>query len=254
MQIVIIEDEKVAARDLITTIKKLQPQSVIVAQLTSVKEGLRFFEQHGPVDLIFSDIQLGDGLSFEIFTSLPIDTPIVFCTAYDEYALHAFKTNGIDYILKPFTDDAVLSAMKKYETLTGKSQSDHIKYQEILKILSQNQEEIPATVLVYYQNKILPIKTSHVALFYLEHEIAHLVTFDGKIYHYPNKSLEEIEQQAGRNFFRTNRQCLLNRDAIVDISNHLSRKLTVNISVPFKDVITISKERTPLFLKWLAGR
>ena len=109
MRIVIIEDEKITARDLAQTIEELFPQAEIEKMLTTVKEGISYFTNSNTADLIFSDIQLGDGLSFEIFSKVEIDVPVIFCTAFDEYALHAFKANGIDYILKPFDLDILLA-------------------------------------------------------------------------------------------------------------------------------------------------
>ncbi|MBU1718695.1 MAG: response regulator, partial [Bacteroidetes bacterium] len=117
MKIVIIEDEKPAAGDLAETIISLAPDAQIVAVLHSVKEAISWFQKNEQPDLIFSDIQLGDGLSFEIFKTISINSPVVFCTAYDEYALQAFHANGIEYILKPYDKSTVEAALNKYNNL-----------------------------------------------------------------------------------------------------------------------------------------
>ena len=114
MKIVIIEDEKLTADDLADTILKVSPGVQIVARLSSVKDAIIWFRKNKQPDLIFSDIQLGDGLCFEIFRKQSVTTPVIFCTAFDEYALAAFKANGIDYILKPYDEQTIASALTRY--------------------------------------------------------------------------------------------------------------------------------------------
>ena len=250
MKIVIIEDEQLTANDLAATIRSVEPETEITAILGSVKEALNYFGKDVKVDLIFSDIQLGDGLSFEIFTKLKITTPVIFCTAFDEYAINAFKTNGIDYILKPFTTKIVEAALQKYHQLQQTFSQNAVQYEAVLKALMINSTPATTNILIHYKDKILPIKTDEIALFYVENEITHLLTFDKREYTV-NKNLEDLEYTIGKCFFRVNRQFLLNRNAVLDASHYFSRKLSVNILVPFKETITVSKERTPQFLAWL---
>lgn len=247
---VIIEDEKLTAYDLAETITTLEPASEITTILYSVKEAISFFLKNPAPDLIFSDIQLGDGLSFEVFKSVPVSAPIIFCTAYDEYALNAFKTNGIDYILKPFTSQTIADALKKYRTLSQTFSVNVLQYDAILTALKDREASKPVSVLVHYKDKILPIRLDEIALFYIENEVTHLLTIDKKVYSI-DRNLEKLVQITGDSFFRVNRQCLLNRKAVVDASQYFTRKLTVNIVVPFKYPIRVSKEKIPQFLKWL---
>src|SRR5215471_15935052 len=124
MKVVIIEDEQHTARDLAVCIKKAEPEADIMATLSSIKEARAFFgEGHDP-DLIFSDIQLGDGLSFKLFDTIETSAPVIFCTAYDEYALQAFRAAGIDYILKPFTAKTIAASLEKYRDLKEKFAKD----------------------------------------------------------------------------------------------------------------------------------
>ncbi|HYH14017.1 MAG TPA: LytTR family DNA-binding domain-containing protein [Flavisolibacter sp.] len=251
MNIVIIEDEKMMSEDLAESIMQLESKPVTIKQLYSVKESIAFLKNNPSPDLIFSDIQLGDGLSFEIFVSIEVAAPIIFCTAYDEYALDAFKANGIDYMLKPFSMDMLESALRKYHQLKKLFSGNQAQqYNAILQALSSRETQKPASILVYHLDKILPIKVEDIALFYLKNEITHLLTFSGKVY-FPNKSLEELEKLNAFHFFRANRQYLVCRKVVADVSNTMSRKLTLNLTIPFKEVITISKERAPLFLDWL---
>ncbi|HEY0298339.1 MAG TPA: response regulator, partial [Arachidicoccus sp.] len=141
MKIIIIEDEDLSAKDLANTITTLYPDAEIVSILGSIKSCLRFFKQPANADLIFSDIELGDGLIFELFSRVEIDIPIIFCTAYDEYALNAFKANGIEYVLKPYTNNTISNALKKYLALRSMFESKGTNdYQILLKMLNDKKE------------------------------------------------------------------------------------------------------------------
>lgn len=251
MKIVIIEDEKLTAEDLAFTIKKLQPDSQIVATLYSVREAVFFFEQNPEIDLVFSDIQLGDGTSFDVFSQVTVQAPVIFCTAYDEYALDAFKANGIDYILKPFSDEMIAAALKKYQLLKGSQSSVQTPaIEQLLKQLTQPKIENQGAVLVHYKEKILPIAIADIGFFFLKNGVTHLTTFDLKTY-YLNKTLDELEKTAGALFFRVNRQYLVNRKAVLNAENYSSRKLAVSLSVQAEEIVLVSKEKMPQFLHWL---
>ncbi len=253
MKIVIIEDERLTANDLADTIQHFDASIEIAAKLLSVKDAVRYFRENEEPDLIFSDIHLGDGLSFEIFKATQINVPIIFCTAYDEYALNAFNTNGIDYLLKPFTLATVRRALEKFNRLTQSAKGqESSQLEKIMKFFEKKDSENPTSILVHYKEKILPVKLQDTAIFYLEDSLVHMITFDQKKY-FPGKSLEELEKITGKNFYRANRQYLVNREAIVDVSNQLGRKLWVNVSVPLKESITVSKEKMLHFLHWLSG-
>jgi len=253
MKIVIIEDEKLTADDLAEIILKVEHGAQIIASLSSVKEAILYFHKNKKPDLIFSDIQLGDGLSFEIFKAVAVSAPIIFCTAYDEYALNAFKTNGIDYILKPFTKKTIANALGKYKELRNNLSRSAINYETILELFG-NKNPKDASVLVYIKDKIIPVKTSDIALFYIENEITHFITFN-QHRHIVNKALDELEAITGNNFYRANRQYLINRRAIKDASQYFHRKLLVNLLIPFTshEPITISKVKVTEFLNWLSG-
>jgi two-component system response regulator LytT len=251
MKVVIIEDERITAEDLIQTIKQVDATLEIVATLKSVEEGIAYFKLNPSPDLIFSDIQLGDGLSFEILGNLHV--PVIFCTAYDEYALNAFKVNGIDYILKPFTTASVMAALQKFKNLTKVKHDEIVRqYESIKRLFLDSKSTRTSSLLIHFKDTIFPIKIEDVALFCLEHELVHLLKFD-KTTHYPNKSLEELEDIVGDDFFRVNRQYLINRKAIINASSLFSRKLSLHVSVPVKESITVSRERAAFFLKWLTG-
>jgi DNA-binding LytR/AlgR family response regulator len=250
MNVIIIEDEKITADDLAGTITALDSNVVINAVLSSVKTATAYFQTNKAPDLIFSDVQLGDGLSFEIFKLVPVSAPVIFCTAYDEYALNAFKTNGIDYVLKPFTSKTIAEALEKYRKLRSTFSGGETQYKALLDALVNREGPKSTSILVHHKEKIMPVRLDEIAMFYIETEMTHILTLNGKLYHI-NKSLEELELSCGSGFFRVNRQYLVNRKAVIDASHYFSRKLSVNILIPFKDKILVSKEKIPQFLKWL---
>ena len=256
MKILIIEDEKAVSNDLLSTIKKIwegRPQ-LNIFQVYSVKESINYLETEEIPDLIFSDIQLGDGTCFEIFRQIEIKSPVIFCTAYDEFAIQAFKANGIDYILKPFMTETIRKALDKYDNLRKlfSNNTSAPNYEGILKLLSEPREENRvASILVYIKDKILPIKLEDIALFFLEENDIYLLTLDGKKYS-SNKSLDELEKITGNYFFRANRQCLVSRSIITSAHNFFSRKLALNLSIPFSPQIIVSKEKKTTFLDWLS--
>jgi len=252
MRVVIIEDEVLTAEDLKESIQQLDNTVEVVAVLQSVREAVAYFQRNDMPDLIFSDIQLGDGESFDIYRTVEVTAPVIFCTAYDEYALQAFKTNGIEYILKPFTNASIADAIRKYNNLRRQFTGIATSANTIAETVQQHTPK-PAAILVHYKDKIVPVRLENIVLFYIEKEVLYLMTFDRQHY-YLKKSLEEAEQLCGSNFFRVNRQFLVNRKAIKDASHYVSRKLSVNLSVPFREVITISKEKAPQFLAWLSGK
>ncbi|GGH12181.1 response regulator transcription factor [Sphingobacterium alkalisoli] len=250
MKIIIIEDERITAADLQQTLKQIDPSIEVTSIIHSVREGLAYFSENKKPDLIFSDIRLGDGLSFEIINVLQV--PVIFCTAYDEYALNAFNANGIAYILKPFTEDSVREAIVKYRNLVGTGQQEIIakQYEALTNMFPLFSKPKISSLLVHHKDIVLPIRMIDVAMVYLKNNLVYLCTFDERTY-YPNKGLDELEQLMGEQFFRVNRQYLVNRKAVTHASSLLSRKMSLAVSVPHDEIITISREKSPQFLKWL---
>ncbi|MBL7936948.1 MAG: response regulator transcription factor [Bacteroidia bacterium] len=250
MNVIIIEDEQYAAEDLQKNINLASPDIKILAILNSVKEATTYLKNNPHPDLFFSDIQLGDGLSFDIFKSIKTSAPVIFITAFDEYALSAFNSNGVDYILKPFTAKTITDAVNKFKTLTTPIKSEN----NIDKLLSylQTKEKRSGSILVYHRDKIIPLNADAVALLYAENEVVKVLCFDGKQF-VTNNTLEESEKALGLVFFRANRQHLINRKSIVDVSQHFGRKLLLNLSINYPEKILVSKERSTTFLSWLSN-
>lgn len=247
MKIVIIEDEQIAADDICSCIKEARQEYDIVKVLGSVSESIEYFLSESDIDLIFSDIQLSDGLCFEIFEHVEVKPPIIFCTAYNHYALEAFKNNGIDYILKPFDCQSIAKALKKYENLTGnyKKNLDALIHDFTAGIIDKT-----VKVKVYHKDKIIPISLDDIAIFYLKGKLLMLRTFSGEVFHI-NRKLDELEDSSGNDFFRANRQILINRKAIRDVSQHQKRKMKINLNIENTVEIIVSKEKSKELIAWL---
>lgn len=244
MRIVIIEDEALTAEDLQDSILKVAPESTIEAVLHSVQEGEDYFNKNSVPDLLFCDIELGDGSIFDLLNKVTIDVPIIFCTAYDEHTLKALKLNGIEYLLKPFSTEDVRLALDKYERLKQTFQH-HFDYEQL-------KPQQPQNLLVHYRDAIVPVNCSDIGIIYISNQITYIQTLGNKKY-VLHKTLEELEQTLNRQFFRVNRTAIVNKKLVYDVNKLLSRKLLVNLDPNFKTDIklTVSKTKASLFLEWL---
>lgn len=252
LRIVIIEDEKHTAKDLAATIHTIDKEIEILPFLHSVEEAIFFLSQKPEVDLIFSDIDLGDGLSFDVFSATEVYTPIIFCTAYQEYMLRAFKSYGIEYILKPFSQKDIEQALLKFLALKKNfNQDSRLLDKQNEFVLSQTLKKDIA-ILANKGDKIVPIDSNDIAYVVIENEICVLYTFSKNRYHLSEK-LETLEQRLPPSFFRVNRQILINRKAVVSVSRHFNQKLRINPSVPYHEEILVGKLKVTAFLTWLSG-
>ncbi|MEN2399271.1 LytTR family DNA-binding domain-containing protein [Flavobacterium sp. MC2016-06] len=252
MKIVIIEDEMLVAEDLASMLMQLKSDIEIVSILSSVAESTAYFSTNKQPDLIFSDIQLGDGISFEIFKAVTINVPVIFCTAFDQYALEAFKANGIEYILKPFNTESLETALAKFESLKMMMNNSSEKNQAAMDALNEAESRLSTstTVMIKYRDKILPFSFEKIAMFFLEDELIYLYTFTGKSY-IISESLEEMEKKTPEIFFRVNRQFLVHKKAIEFVSDYFPRKLKITLNFDFNKDIIVSKEKKGKVLSWL---
>jgi DNA-binding LytR/AlgR family response regulator len=250
MKIVIIEDEILTAEDLRYVLQSLNSGIVVTAILPTVTQSIEYFSTNADYDLIFSDIQLGDGYSFEIFKKVSVNSPIIFCTAYNQYALEAFENNAIDYILKPFEKIRIVQSLEKYHLLKEKFSAPQIDYSKLSALLLPKMNKIKS-LIVHQGEKIFPIPVVNIGLLQLKNQVVHLHTFKGS--HYPIfQSLEELENKLAPEFYRINRQFIVNRKAITDVSRYFGRKLLINLTLPFSEQLIIGKEKTAHFMEWLS--
>ncbi len=250
MKIVIIEDEELTAKELIYNLTSLNAGVEIMATLPTVAQSIEYFSTNSDYNLIFSDIRLGEGHAFEIFKNVKVNSPIIFCTAYDQYALEAFKNNGIDYIIKPFDKTSIAIALNKYRLLEEKFSAPRADFSKLSALLLPKICKIQ-TLIVYQGDKILPIPVANIGLFQLKNQVVQLHTLEGT--HFTIlQSLEELEDKLGSEFYRINRQHIVNRKVIKDVARYFGRKLLVNLTDPFTEQIMLSKEKAVHFLEWLA--
>ena len=245
-RVIIVEDETAAAVNLRRMLQNIDPETVVVDTLESVEEAVAYFSNSVEADVVFMDIHLADGDSFRIFDSVDINIPIIFTTAYDEYALQAFKVNSIDYLLKPFKEEELRRALDKLERLTTAERSAaERKVREVAAAESLN------TLLVRYKDKIIPVAMADVAFFYTFAERVTLTTLTGESYPV-DKTLEALSQQlTTEEFFRANRQFIVSRRAVKDIAVWFGSRLALNLTLETPERIIISKARVPEFKQWL---
>jgi two-component system response regulator LytT len=250
MKIVIIEDEILTAEDLRHHLQSLNYGIEVTVILPTVSQSIEYFSTNVDYHLIFSDIQLGDGYSFEIFKKVSVNSPIIFCTAYNQYALEAFENNGIDYILKPFDKISIAHSLEKYRLLKEKFSAPQIDYSNLSASLLPKVTKIQS-LLVHQGDKILPIPVVNIGLLQLKNQVVQLYTLEGS--QFPVfQSLEELENKLASEFYRINRQFIVNRKAIKDVSRHFGRKLLINLTIPFSEPLIVGKERTTHFMEWLS--
>lgn len=250
MRILIIEDEINAAQELKRILQNLDASNEIIGMLDSVEASIEFLQRTAPPDLIFSDIQLADGMCFEIYKELPVKSPIIFCTAYDEYMLDAFETNAVSYILKPITEQAVANAMEKFKRLRSAFESTATT-QSIKQLSEQLKYNFKKSLLVEQRGKIIPLPVSDIAYLYLENAVIKIATQKGQQY-FTTSTLDEWERMLDpASFYRANRQFIIHRPAIVSIERFFSRKLVCKLVVETPETVVISKANASDFLRWL---
>ncbi len=247
MKIVIIEDEPKTAANLEKIIQSIDSNFRIIRIVDSVDAGLQYFQEAGFPDLIFSDIQIADGLSFEIFNKAFPTCPVIFCTAFDQYALQAFKANGIDYLLKPFGETDVRKAIEKYQSIRQEIPTSSLK-----QLFEQLQTPKKQSVLVNFRERIIPVNLKNISFFYSTNHTTSIIFEEKELtIHYSLDDLEKILDAT--KFYRANRQFIINRDFIQEIQHYFSRKLVVILTIPTKENIIISKAKASDFLKWVEG-
>ncbi|MBO9633977.1 MAG: response regulator transcription factor [Chitinophagaceae bacterium] len=253
MKIVIIEDEVKAAKSLASLILQLRPEAQILAQLQSVEAAIDYFSKPHQAELVFSDVQLSDGICFDIFRNVKLACPIIFCTAYGEYAMDAIKANGIDYILKPFSREDLEKAIEKVEAFGNFFQRDkNIDLEALFSKLGK--DEGKKSFLVFQNNKYITIASDQIAFFYTRHETTHLVSFQKQTYTIPT-SLDQLQSQLSSiQFYRLNRQYIINFNAVKEVEHYYGRKLLVHLHIATPDDLLVGKERSTAFLGWLSER
>ncbi|MFD2601451.1 LytR/AlgR family response regulator transcription factor [Flavobacterium suzhouense] len=250
MNVIIIEDEKPAARLLQRKLQKLNIEAQTM--LHSVEESLEWFGNNPHPELIFLDIQLSDGLSFEIFENIPIKSAIIFTTAYDEYALRAFKLNSIDYLLKPIDEDDLEAAVNKYKNLQPQTQNLSLDFDQIRQMLTNPSEKSYKkrfTVKMGQHLKMINIEDAE--CFYSENKGTYIHTVEGRDYLLEN-TLEQLENELDpAKFYRVSRKFIVSINAIKDIVVYTNSRLKIILPTYNEDEVIVSRERVNDFRNWL---
>lgn len=251
MRILIVEDEPQTAFMLKAIILKFRPEAEIIEITDSVESTVSFLQHSVSLpELIFMDIQLADGISFSIFDQIQVKCPVIFCTAYDDYVLQAFKTNGIDYLLKPVREDDVNAAFQKFDAL--KLSFDNTALADLIRnAVNAPKSAYKKTILVHYRESFIPLQISNIAVFYVDEEILYAYTFDQQKFAI-FRPLGEIENELNPSvFFRINRQALVNKLSIKEIQPYFNRKLSLHLSVKLPESLVVSRLKVSEFMKWM---
>lgn len=250
MKGVIVEDEIVAAQKLERLIKQLAGDIEICAVLQTVEESIEWFTLHDAPDLVFMDIHLADGSSFSIFEKVQLACPIIFTTAYDEYALKAFEVNSIDYLLKPINEKNFEHAISKFRSLTTTTVNNNDMVSSIIAAFNESKAARKTSFLIPHKDKLIPLAIDKIACFYTENKVVKIITMNQETYSM-DSSLEELYLQLDHTaFFRANRQYIISHKAIKDLSIWFGGKLSINVLVTVPEKIVVSKARVPEFKAW----
>jgi DNA-binding LytR/AlgR family response regulator len=252
MNVLLAEDETLAAERLVKMIGEYDPTIKIVAQPDSVSEVISILKTDKTIDLMFLDIQLADGKSFEIFDSILSDVPIIFITAYDQYALKAFKHHSIDYLLKPVQAEELHKAIDKFNRLKVKSALNEESIQSLKELIQKKTPEYKQRIVVKAGNKLQFRQAEEVAYFFADGKEAYMVTQKENRKHLIGYTLEELEQLLQPNdFFRISRKFIVRADAIAEVKGTMTTRLEVRLNYNTDQQLTVSRERVSDFKKWL---
>lgn len=249
MNAIIVEDENLSAEHLATLLKKIDPEINVIATFDSVKKTVEAIESGIKADLLFFDIHLADGLSFDIFSKTTIDTPVIFTSAYDEYAIKAFKTNSVDYLLKPIGIDDLRKSIEKYKKLNSNYQA--VLMENIAKAYHSINKEYKNRFMVKIGDNIISIKTEDIGHFIAEDGIVLLANNSGR--RYPvDYTLDQLETLISPDsFFRINRKVIISIGIIEKVGSYFNSRLKINSSALTDDDCIVSRERVNNFKLWL---
>jgi two-component system, LytTR family, response regulator LytT len=248
MTILIVEDEQRSARMLRDLIEMVRPGYQVQGVCSSIEETVQFLQVNSP-SLLFMDIELADGNSLEIFRQVKVKAPVIFCTAYDEYTLDAFKANGIAYLLKPVEEQDIRAAFTKLDSIRQVLMPDFSTLDRVLGAARSSQYN--SSFLVRSRDKMVPVSVVDIAVISFENEVPFLYTFQNE--KYPVfKTMDEIEASLDPgSFFRINRQMIVNRKAIMEIEPYFNRKVTLTLTNKTSEKPVVSRLKVTPFLAWI---
>ncbi|MBL7778969.1 MAG: response regulator transcription factor [Chitinophagales bacterium] len=254
MKVVIIEDEPLTAKNLARVLRQLEPQAEIIETIDSVAGAVKWLKTNPHPDLFIMDIQLADGVSFDIFNQVVIDKPVIFSTAYNEYAIHAFKVNSIDYLLKPLDKEQLQKALEKFKKYFSAPQPKPVEnWQKFADDYTHQQlPKYKERFLAHYKGSIVPIPTIKAAYF-LKDTVIYLITTDGDKLITDYGTIDEIEEVVSPAlFFRANRQMLIHIEQVDNYKKHDTGKIEVHLKCAPAMRVDVSREKANEFVQWLS--
>ncbi|MBC7863514.1 MAG: response regulator transcription factor [Bacteroidia bacterium] len=255
MKALIIEDEALLARSLVRLLENSTHNIEVIGVLESVRACQKWFANNAFPDVIFADIQLSDGTSFDVFKEINPPCPIIFTTAFDQYAIRAFKLNSVDYLLKPVDEKEMANALEKLKKFSlQKDETSLSSLQELIKTISlPEQKTFKKRFTAHFGNSIVAVGEDRVAAFFRD-ELIFVLTAENESLITDYKSIEEIEELIDPQiFFRANRQYIIHIASISSIKPHYSGKINVQLKAPLKAEVSVSRERAAEFKKWFEG-
>ena len=257
MKVVIVEDERPDAERLEMLLKRVHPDSQVIKVLDSVKGSVEWFRENpGSADLVFMDIKLTDGLSFEIFKEVRINQPMIFTTAYNEYALEAFRVNSIDYLLKPVSVEELDRSLNKLSSLRENLMEGHhrIEFEELARVLGKLQKSYKSRFIVKVGDHIRSIAVENILLFFADGRVVYVLTDQGREYIVDFKMEELDEVLDPEIFFRISRSYSVNINAIRDVIIHSNSRLKILLNREFEREMIVSREKVNPFKMWFGMR
>jgi DNA-binding LytR/AlgR family response regulator len=250
MQVIIIEDETPAAERLAKMLQTISNDIAVAGRYDSVESAVKYFQSPGSIDLVFMDIQLADGLSFDIFPQVTVKAPVIFTTAFDQYTLKAFKVNSIDYLLKPIDESELKNAVEKYRQLYHKKETDFSE--KILKLVQEmNTTRYKERLLIKRGQQLSFLKTENAAFCYADGKLCYAVDFNSTKYLLESNLIQLEEQLDPTKFYRINRNLMVNIEAVKKVHTWLGGRLKIEVSPSTTAETIVSRERVNGFKDWL---
>lgn len=248
MKVVLVEDEKLAAKKLQSLLHQLDPEMEVLCVLESVEDAVNWFIQHPKPDLVFMDIQLDDGISFEIFDAVKVESPVIFTTAYDEYAIRAFKVNSVDYLLKPIDSAALQIALEKFKNLFAQTTDFETK---IATVIGQISAKYKSRFFIKVGMRFKSVPVENICCFFVEERSTFLKTDEGKNYDL-DYSLDQLQKITDPGmFFRINRNYIVNLNAIDDMVSYSTNRLKLKLKRGNEQDLIVSRDKVSEFKQWM---
>lgn len=248
MKVLIFEDETLAADKLESTLLEIRPDIQIAGRLKSIGSAVEWLQSNPHPDLIITDIRLLDGLCFEIFNQVKVSKPVIFVTAYDQYAIRAFEVNSIDYLLKPVQKEKLEASLAKLQTPKDEPTPD---YSQVLNFIKSNQVSYKSRFMVRLGQRIVAIPSEKIGYFFSENKLTFIVTLDGRKFPMDQPLDELIDLLDPKRFFRANRQFIVAFDSIAEIHPYFKGRIKIVLQPKSEEEVVISSDRTPEFKKWI---